>query len=144
MMTQIYTDGACKGNPGPGGWGVVVIDNHDNILQQLSGSSHYTTNNKMELQAAISALEYIIQNIKHGNACIYTDSKYVYHGITEWIYGWKKREWNKVKNVELWQKLDELSRATTCNLSWQWVKAHAGNFGNEFADKLATEACAPI
>ena len=136
---NIYTDGACSGNPGKGGWGVVLFNNDDSLHDQMSGYVEYTTNNQMELTAAISALHYI-QKHEISQACIYTDSMYVYKGITEWINGWKKRKWNKVKNVDLWQELDELVCITCCNLGWKWVKAHSGVLGNEMADEIAVNA----
>jgi ribonuclease HI len=130
-MIEIYTDGACSGNPGPGGWGVYIIDGKIEI--ELGGSSEgITTNNKMELTAAIKALEYFEtkKNIK-----LHTDSTYVLKGITEWIYGWKTKDWKKVKNVELWKKLDKLN--SFHNVDWNYVPAHVGVFGNEKADSIA-------
>ena len=134
-MINIYTDGACSGNPGIGGWGVVILDNGEEI--QLNGGNHNTTNNKMELTAAIKALEYFEQS---KDLIIYTDSKYVKDGIESWIKNWKKNGWKTtakkpVKNKEMWIALDELIKKH--NINWEWVKGHAGNKHNEKADYLA-------
>lgn len=134
---EIYTDGACIGNPGPGGWGAIII--HDNNEEQLSGKNISTTNNRMELQAVIEALQKINEK---SIITIYTDSQYVQKGITEWVHNWKKKLWktasNKpVKNSDLWKLLDKLNDKH--NISWQWVKAHAGNFNNERVDRLARQ-----
>ncbi|MEJ2128111.1 MAG: ribonuclease HI [Woeseiaceae bacterium] len=132
---EIYTDGACRGNPGPGGWGVLLVAGKHR--KTLHGGEPETTNNRMELTAAIEAL-----NALKGSRAVrlYTDSKYVMHGITEWMDNWKKRGWktaNKkpVKNQDLWMALDEaISRH---DIEWHWVKGHDGNPGNEEADALA-------
>ena len=134
-MINIYTDGACSGNPGIGGWGVVILDNNKEIL--LNGGDQHTTNNKMELTAAIKALEYF--EIKK-DLIIYTDSKYVKDGIESWIINWKKmdgkpQQKKPVKNKELWISLDELMKKH--NINWKWVKGHDGNIHNEKADYLA-------
>ena len=131
----IYTDGACRGNPGPGGWGVLI--KYCESSKQLYGGDVSTTNNKMELTAAIMALKEIKEPCK---IILYTDSKYVLQGIEEWIHNWKKRGWrgaNKkpVKNIELWKELDELRDEH--NIKWNWVKGHSGDPGNETADMLA-------
>lgn len=138
---QIWTDGACSGNPGPGGWGALLrMGKHD---KELSGGKKETTNNRMELQAAIEGLNALTR------ACavdLYTDSKYVQNGITSWIHNWKKNGWKTaakkpVKNAELWQQLDEaISRH---EISWHWVKGHAGNAENEKADELARSGMEP-
>jgi ribonuclease HI len=131
----IYTDGACKGNPGPGGWGAwLQSGNHE---KELWGGEARTTNNRMELTAVIEALASLKRRCK---VAVYTDSEYVRNGITTWIHGWKARGWTTadrkpVKNVELWQRLDELSRQH--EVQWNWVKGHAGDPGNERADALA-------
>ena len=135
----IYTDGACSGNPGPGGWGVVMY--FGNKSKELKGGEKETTNNRMEMMAAIKALEAIKPNFK-GKVVLFTDSTYVLKGITEWIHGWKKRGWKKsdkkpVVNKDLWQRLDALNSARDIN--WQWVKGHDGDIGNERADELARE-----
>tara|TARA_B100001778_G_scaffold270946_1_gene232808 strand:- start:214 stop:648 length:435 start_codon:yes stop_codon:yes gene_type:complete len=135
---DIYTDGACSGNPGPGGWGVLIELNNKNI--ELSGGDKETTNNRMELMAAIKALEEIDKDYE---ITLYTDSNYVKDGITRWISNWKKNNWKTaskkdVKNKELWMRLDEAIKDK--NISWVWVKGHAGNAGNEQADYLARSA----
>ena len=139
MKYTIYTDGACSGNPGPGGWGAVIFDN-ENKQKNISGSEENTTNNRMELSAAIMALEEVNSN---SEITIYTDSTYVKNGITEWVLKWKENGWknsNKepVKNKDLWEKLDNLCAQNTIN--WKWVKGHASNKYNNLADELATKA----
>ena len=139
MEYKIYTDGACSGNPGPGGWGVVIIDKDNNQIN-ISGKEKNTTNNRMELMAPINALKKIDQNSKIE---IYTDSQYVKLGITEWIHKWIKNNWQTskkedVKNKELWIELYELTKKLQIN--WIWVKAHAGNILNEEVDLLAKKA----
>ena len=135
-MITIYTDGACSGNPGVGGWGVVIIDDNKNETF-LNGGDNDTTNNKMELTAAIQALKAIE---KKSAITLITDSKYVKDGIQSWIQNWKKNGWKTaakkpVKNKELWIELDEL--IARHNITWEWVKGHAGNIHNEKADYLA-------
>ncbi|HEY1391776.1 MAG TPA: ribonuclease HI [Methylibium sp.] len=136
----IYTDGACKGNPGPGGWGVwMKSGSHE---KELHGGEASTTNNRMELTAVIEALSALKRPC---HVLIYTDSEYVRKGITEWIHGWKTRGWKTadkkpVKNAELWRKLDEL--AAGHRVDWRWVKGHAGDPGNERADALANRGAA--
>ncbi len=132
---EIYCDGACSGNPGPGGWGAVLI--WDDKLKKISGFEDNTTNNRMELKAAIESLKAIKRPVK---LKLYTDSTYVQKGITEWIYAWKRNMWNKgkVKNVDLWQELDQI--AAKFNIEWRWVKGHNGNKYNEMADELARQA----
>tara|TARA_B100000475_G_scaffold37733_1_gene24507 strand:+ start:159 stop:587 length:429 start_codon:yes stop_codon:yes gene_type:complete len=135
-MITIYTDGACSGNPGVGGWGVVIIDDNKNETF-LNGGDNDTTNNKMELTAAIQALKAIE---KKSAITLITDSKYVKDGIQSWIQNWKKNGWKTaakkpVKNKELWIELDEL--IARHNITWEWVKGHAGNTHNEKADYLA-------
>ena len=134
-MINIYTDGACSGNPGKGGWGVVILDNNKETL--LNGGDQLTTNNKMELTAAIKALEYFKDK---KDLIIYTDIKYVKDGIESWIINWKKNGWKTstkkiVKNKELWIQLDNLINQH--NVTWKWVKGHAGFEFNEKADELA-------
>ena len=135
----IYTDGACSGNPGPGGWGVVMY--HGNHSKEFYGGESSTTNNRMEMMAAIKAIEAIKPNYK-GPIVLFTDSTYVLKGITEWIVGWKKRGWKKsdkkpVINKDLWQRLDALNAAR--DIRWEWVKGHDGDLGNERADELARQ-----
>ena len=139
MKYTIYTDGACSGNPGPGGWGAVIFDN-DNKQKNISGSEKSTTNNRMELLAAIMALEEIKPSSK---ITIYTDSIYVKNGITEWVLKWKINGWrnsNKkpVKNKDLWVKLDNLCQKNS--VDWKWVKGHSSSKYNNLADELATQA----
>ena len=137
-MIYIYTDGACKGNPGPGGWGALLKYNEHE--KEINGFSLETTNNIMELTAVIEALSIIK---KKSEITIITDSNYVKDGITKWIDNWKKKGWktaNKkpVKNKNLWEKLDKLTNDH--NITWKWVRGHTGNPGNEKADALANEA----
>ena len=139
MKYKIYTDGACSGNPGPGGWGAVIFDQKDN-QKNISGSEKNTTNNRMELLAAIMALKKVKTN---SEITIFTDSIYVKNGITEWITKWKNNGWknsNKklVKNKDLWIKLDILCQKSEIN--WKWVKGHSTNKYNNLADELATQA----
>ena len=138
MTIKIYTDGACSGNPGKGGWGALIQE--DNNETKINGSEQNTTNNRMELTAVIKALELFEKSIEIE---IYTDSKYVMQGITEWIKNWKNNQWKTsqkkdVKNKDLWVLLDQASEKHI--IKWNWVKGHAGNYGNEIADKLATQA----
>ncbi len=135
---EIYTDGACLGNPGKGGWGAVLICG--DYIKKISGFKAQTTNNQMELAGVIESLK-IIKNPLPIN--IYTDSKYVKDGISEWIFSWKKNGWKTsqkkpVKNLELWQELDLLVQKYQIN--WHWVKGHSGNKYNEMADQLAVDA----
>ena len=134
----IYTDGACKGNPGPGGWGVVIIENNNET--ELYGKEINTTNNIMEMTAAIKGLQYF--KLKR-NITLYTDSNYLKLGITKWIHGWKRNNWinskkEQVKNKSYWITLDKLNNLH--NIEWKWVKAHSGDKYNERADTLATTA----
>lgn len=131
----IYCDGACSGNPGPGGWGAVLLWREHK--KEISGFEGHTTNNRMELMAAIMALSEIKKPLK---VELYTDSKYLRDGITTWIKSWQRTQWKqgKVKNCDLWQRLLEVSAGK--DISWHWVKGHSGNYWNEVADKLATGA----
>lgn len=135
---EIFTDGACRGNPGPGGWGVLL--KFKGVEKSLKGSEMETTNNRMELTAAISALETLSRSCE---VVLTTDSKYVMDGIIKWLPNWKKKGWktaNKkpVKNEDLWRKLDAL--ADQHRIDWRWVKGHSGHRENEIADQLANEA----
>jgi ribonuclease HI len=167
MRINIYTDGGCSGNPGPGGWAYVMVAENGaggaaspvsglaldpaSILAEQWGAEQDTTNNRMELQAVIAALE-ALSPLARGDrplerVTVYTDSQYVQKGITQWIHTWKRNNWrtsNKdpVKNQDLWQRLDELSRRYP--LSWAWVKGHAGNELNERCDRLTQEAIASL
>ena len=136
MTIEVYTDGACSGNPGIGGWGVVILINENEPIF-LNGGTKKTTNNQMELQATIQALKYFDNPSK---LTLFTDSKYVKEGIQSWIVNWKKNRWKTstkkpVKNKELWIELD--SQIVRHTINWQWVKGHAGNMYNEQADYLA-------
>ncbi len=138
MKIKIYTDGACSGNPGKGGWGALIQENDNE--KKLSGSELNTTNNRMELTAVIKALEHYDETREIE---VFTDSKYVMQGITEWIKNWKNNHWKTsqkkdVKNKDLWVLLDTVSAKH--DVKWSWVKGHAGDYGNEIADKLATQA----
>lgn len=134
----IYTDGACRGNPGPGGWGALL--RYGKTEKQISGAEADTTNNRMELTAAIEALGVLKEKCK---VDLYTDSQYVLKGITQWLEGWKKRGWRRadkhlVKNADLWQSLDELAAKHLVN--WHWVKGHSGHTENELVDSIANQA----
>jgi ribonuclease HI len=137
-LVTIHTDGACSGNPGPGGWGAVLeYAGHE---KELSGAEAETTNNRMELMAAIQALEALKRPSK---VRLVTDSVYVKDGVTKWIHGWKKNGWKTaakkpVKNEDLWRRLDEAARRH--DITWEWIKGHAGHAENERADALAREA----
>ncbi len=126
----LYVDGACKGNPGPGGWGAYIITETEE--HKLCGGELDTTNNRMELTAAIEGVAFCPVDAK---LIIWTDSNYVKRGITEWITGWKKKNWKDVKNPDLWQKLDQTCQGR--EIEWNWIKGHAGHAGNEMADQLA-------
>jgi ribonuclease HI len=142
-----YTDGACSGNPGPGGWGVLMIAREGGQVikeRELSGGEAQTTNNRMELLAAISALEALTRT---STLTIVTDSAYVKNGVTEWIHGWKRNGWrtagkDSVKNVDLWQRLD--AAQARHSVTWRWIKGHAGHAENERADALARAGMAPF
>ena len=145
MKIKIYTDGACVGNPGPGGWGAVVISDDDK--KEIFGGEKLTTNNRMELTAAIKALEFCVTKDKEQLSLkqieIYTDSNYLKNGITIWINNWEKNDWKtsdkkNVKNVDLWKKLRELTKKN--EIEWFWIKSHSNNLMNELADKLAKKA----
>lgn len=159
-MTEIYTDGGCSGNPGPGGWAYVIIEDDDPAAENW-GAEKSTTNNRMELLAVISALEEISRtasrvtgegpggNSSGGNAeiTVYTDSQYVQKGMTEWLANWKRNSWRtsgkeSVKNQDLWQRLDAL--ASGFSIKWSWVKGHAGNKYNEKCDALTQKAIASL
>jgi ribonuclease HI len=137
-VVEIYTDGACRGNPGVGGWGALL--HYDGIEKRLYGSAKDTTNNRMELMASIAALQALK---KPCSVVLWTDSQYVKKGISEWLTGWKAKGWRTsanqpVKNQDLWQLLDE--QAARHQVDWRWIKGHAGHYGNEVADQLANQA----
>ncbi|APX90080.1 ribonuclease HI [Brevirhabdus pacifica] len=148
-MTELfaYTDGACSGNPGPGGWGALLIAREDGKVikeRELKGGEADTTNNRMELLAAISALESLT---RPSTLVIVTDSAYVKNGVTSWIHGWKRNGWKTstrkpVKNEDLWRRLDEAQARH--NVEWRWIKGHAGHEENERADELARAGMAPF
>lgn len=137
-VVEIYTDGACRGNPGPGGWGAIL--RFGEREKELKGAEPLTTNNRMELMAAIQALAALKRPCE---VVLYTDSQYLRKGILEWLAQWKRRDWRTsdrkpVKNIDLWQALErEIARH---RIDWRWVKGHAGNVGNERADRLANQA----
>lgn len=138
MEVEIWTDGACSGNPGPGGWGAVL--RFGERERELSGGEAQTTNNRMELRAAIESLNALKRPC---DVLLHTDSRYVMDGITDWIRGWKARGWKTaakkpVKNADLWQELDMAN--SRHQVRWHWVKGHAGDAGNERADQLARDA----
>jgi len=136
-VVEVYADGACKGNPGPGGWGALLVENGRE--RELHGGEPATTNNRMELTAVIRALDALPRGSK---VRLYTDSQYVQKGMTEWLANWKRRGWRTadkkpVKNEDLWRVLDEAARGH--QVEWHWVKGHAGHPGNERADALANK-----
>jgi len=145
MNVTIYTDGACIGNPGPGGWAAIILT--ENSKKEIFGGENLTTNNRMELTATIKSLEYCEKLIKKKSLikqiAIYTDSSYVKEGITVWINNWEKNNWKtsdkkNVKNVDLWKKLKTLTESN--EITWNWVKGHSKNPMNDLADKLAKKA----
>mgnify|MGYP000741517882 CR=1 FL=1 len=137
-IQAIYTDGACSGNPGPGGWGTVVYF-VDGSVHEMGGAKAHTTNNQMEMQAAIAALQFL-KDVGYAEPIeLYTDSEYVKNGITQWIHGWKKKGWKTstgkpVLNPDLWQQMDELNSK---QIQWRYVRGHTGNVGNERCDTIA-------
>jgi ribonuclease HI len=143
MQVVIYTDGACKGNPGPGGWGALLRAS-DGTEKELCGGELGTTNNRMEMMAVIVALKTLKRPC---DVVLHLDSQYVLKGITEWLSGWKARGWKTaskepVKNVDLWQELDAVVSQAGHHIDWRWVKGHAGDPGNERADALANQGVA--
>jgi ribonuclease HI len=139
---EVWTDGACSGNPGPGGWGVIL--SYKGKQKELSGGEAMTTNNRMELMGAIAALESLTRPC---TVALHTDSQYLRQGITAWIHGWKKNGWKTadrkpVKNEELWKRLDAALKQH--KIEWKWVKGHAGDVMNERADELARAGMAPF
>jgi ribonuclease HI len=143
QIKEIYTDGACSGNPGPGGWGTVLYFT-DGTVQELGGAAAQTTNNRMELQAAIAALEYLLNSGQTEPTTLHTDSEYVKNGITKWVKGWKSKGWKTstgkpVLNQDLWETLDRLNQkvAAKIPLQWKYVRGHSGDVGNERCDAIA-------
>jgi ribonuclease HI len=149
----VFTDGGCSGNPGPGGWAYVIVDGSNGtsgaVLDERWGAEALTTNNRMELSAAVAALEKILgdPSFDRSRITVYTDSQYVQKGISTWVVSWKRNGWRTaakepVKNKELWQKLDEL--ASRRPIDWRWVKGHAGHEYNERCDRMTQEAIASL
>ena len=143
MTIEIYTDGACRGNPGPGGWGFLILSAEGANRKMVYGSEPQTTNNRMELTAALKALE-SLDISPATEITLYTDSEYLRKGMTSWLAGWKKNGWRNakkepVKNTDLWKQLDTLNIFYT-NINWRWVKAHNGHPENELVDALANQA----
>jgi ribonuclease HI len=144
MKFDIWTDGGCSGNPGPGGWAFIVIDSHGKNIGEGKGGERETTNNRMELMAVIKALKYIsTKGLSMDRLIVHTDSQYVEKGMTEWIIRWKMNGWKAsdrkpVKNLDLWQKLDSL--ALELPITWEWVESHSGIPLNERCDKMTHEA----
>ncbi len=141
---EIYTDGACKGNPGPGGWGALLKSS--DAQKELFGGELETTNNRMEMMAVIEALSALKRPC---NVTLHVDSQYVLKGITEWVSGWKARGWKTaakqpVKNVDLWQRLDKLISTSGHTIDWRWVRGHNGDPGNEYADMLANKGVTQV
>lgn len=141
-QVEIFTDGACKGNPGPGGWGAVI--RYGKHSKEICGGEVDTTNNRMELSAAINALNVLVEPCQ---VLLHTDSKYVLDGITRWVEGWKRNGWKNaskqpVRNAELWHQL--IDAADRHEIEWHWVKGHSGNEGNDLADRLASAAAEAI
>jgi ribonuclease HI len=137
-IQRIYTDGACSGNPGPGGWGTVVYFS-DGSVHEMGAREAQTTNNRMEMQAAVAALQYLADSGQTGTIELYTDSEYLKNGITKWIHGWKKKDWKTstgkpVLNQDLWETLDALNSK---RVQWRYVRGHAGDEGNERCDTIA-------
>ncbi len=144
---KIYTDGSSLGNPGPGGWGAVTVEGTE-IIHELGGYDKDTTNNRMELQAVIEALKYIIKHHKENNVTIFADSSYVLLGITSWIFNWEKNGWRtankkEVMNQDLWKELISLIRSYETKINWEKVKGHSGHVHNDRADEIAT-GCANL
>ncbi len=138
-MITIYTDGSSRGNPGPGGWGAIIVDSEK--VKEIGGAEKHTTNNRMELMACIKALESLTQDDVEEEIVVLTDSQYVSKGITEWIHGWEKNDWKTaakkpVENKDLWQVLAH--NAEGKNIEWKFVRGHAGSVGNERCDVIAT------
>ncbi len=145
----VYTDGGCSGNPGPGGWAYVIVDASGKDVAEKWGAEAFTTNNRMELSAAVHALQAVLAlpALSGQQVILYTDSQYVQKGISTWIHSWKRNGWRTstkepVKNRELWQILDELASRLT--MEWRWVKGHAGHEYNERCDRLTQEAIASL
>jgi ribonuclease HI len=140
---QIYTDGSSLGNPGPGGWGAVFVEN-EKIIHELGGCEKNTTNNRMELMAVIETLKYISKNYKKNHITIFADSNYVLLGITIWIFNWEKNNWKnsqkkEVMNQDLWKELIDLIRKYDNKINWEKVKGHSGHIYNDKADEIATD-----
>ena len=143
LSFALYTDGACRGNPGPGSYAYLVQEPTDEILHESACHSEYTTNNKMEMSAVVEGLEFLKTSVSPMHTIyVFTDSKYVVDGMKSWIHSWKKRDWKKAdkkppENLELWKSLDQLSQI--CNVEFHWVKGHSGHPQNEYVDGLANK-----
>ncbi len=145
----VFTDGGCSGNPGPGGWAYVIVDASGRDVAEKWGAEAATTNNRMELSAAVAALRAVLADpaLRGKRVTLYTDSQYVQKGISTWIHGWKRNGWRTsakepVKNQDLWQALDELASRLT--MEWRWVKGHAGHEYNERCDRMTQEAISSL
>lgn len=140
---KVFTDGACSGNPGPGGWGAIIKNDGDDL--EISGGAALTTNNRMEMTAPIEALKFVYEKFPGHPIEIFSDSQYLVNGITSWVFKWEKNGWKTaskgdVENQDLWTDLLALSRAPGAQISWHWVRGHAGHVENERADMLARKA----
>lgn len=145
----VFTDGGCSGNPGPGGWAYAILSGDGALIEEKWGAEPITTNNRMELSAAVAALERVLSDstLAGSDISLYTDSQYVQKGISTWIHSWKRNGWrtaskDPVKNRDLWQRLDELSGRLA--IQWRWVKGHAGHEYNELVDRMTQEAIASL
>lgn len=145
----LFTDGGCSGNPGPGGWAYLIVSESKGVIDERWGAEKLTTNNRMELSAAVAALEAVLadSSLRANPITLYTDSQYLQKGITSWIQNWKRNGWKTsskepVKNQDLWQRLDQLT--TRLQVEWRWVKGHAGHEYNERVDRLTQEAIASL
>lgn len=145
----LFTDGGCSGNPGPGGWAYLIVSESKGVIDERWGAEKLTTNNRMELSAAVAALEAVLadSSLRANPITLYTDSQYLQKGITSWIQNWKRNGWKTsskepVKNQDLWQRLDQLT--TRLQVEWRWVKGHAGHEYNERVDRLTQQAIASL
>ena len=142
-MINVATDGACKGNPGPGGWGVAIFDDDNELMETGCGGELNTTNNRMELTAFIMACIDIDTQYSHEDVTIHIDSMYVLKGATEWLRGWRAKDYKGVKNEDLWRRVADL-RHVWLNCEMKWVKGHSGDVFNEMADEMANKGCSAV